>query len=168
MSESTNSGTSQEMKPEQGAPQIATGSKVRPRLRLAMVGVILLLAVGFLLVKGLGSSLDYFKTVKEAKASETQLGTSVFRLEGVVESGTISQTTLGARFTLTQGTSSIRVVNQGSPPQLFKATMPVIVVGHFAANGSGVFESNQIMVKHSASYIAQHPGRVTAGDGSKN
>jgi cytochrome c-type biogenesis protein CcmE len=168
MSETTHSSTPQEVGGQEAAPQIAKGSNVRPRLRLALVGVILLLAVGFLLIKGLGSSLDYFKTVKQAKASETQLGATVFRLEGIVEPGTISQTTLGARFTLTQGTSSIQVVNQGSPPQLFKATMPVIVVGHFAANGSGVFESNQIMVKHSASYIAQHPGRVTAGDGSKN
>ncbi len=149
-------------------PQVARGSKVRPRLRLAMVGIVILGAVGFLLVKGLGSSLDYFKTVDQAKASETQLGTTVFRLEGIVKPGSISQSTLGATFTLTQGSGSIHVVNRGSPPQLFKATMPVIAVGHFAADGSGIFLSNQIMIKHSASYIAQHPKRVTAGDGSKH
>lgn len=149
-------------------PQVARGAKVRPRLRLALVGLLLLFAVGFLLIKGLGSSLDYFKTVKEAQASKAQLGTTVFRLEGTVQPGSISQTTLGASFNLTQGSSAIHVVNQGSPPQLFKATMPVIVVGHFASDGSEIFESNQIMVKHSASYIAQYPNRVRAGDGSKN
>ena len=150
------------------APLEAKGSSVRPRLRLAMVGLIIIAAVGFLLIKGLGSSLDYFKTVSQAKSSQAQLGTTVFRLEGTVQPGTITQSTLGATFTLTEGERSIHVVNQGSPPQLFKASMPVIAVGHFAADGSGVFESNQIMVKHSASYIAQYPKRVIAGDGSKH
>ena len=46
--------------------------------------------------------------------------------------------------------------------------MPVIVVGHFASASSSTFLSDQIMVKHSASYIAAHPSRVRAGDGTTN
>ena len=42
------------------APTTPPERASRPRLRLAMVGVVILAAVGFLLVKGLGSSLDYF------------------------------------------------------------------------------------------------------------
>jgi cytochrome c-type biogenesis protein CcmE len=140
----------------------------RPRLRLAMVGVIVLAAVGFLLVKGLGSSLDYFKTVDQAVAQKAQLGTSTFRLEGTVESGTVERSNNGAAFDVAQGSTAIYVVNVGTPPQLFKAAMPVIVVGHFASASSSTFLSNQIMVKHSASYIAAHPNRVRAGDGTTN
>ncbi len=150
------------------SPTTPPERSTRPRLRLAMVAVVIFGAVGFLLIKGLGSSLDYFKTVDQAVHQRQQLGTSSFRLEGVVVPGSVHQTATGARFSVSEGTSQVPVVNQGSPPELFKANMPVIVVGHFASSSSEVFESNQIMVKHSSSYIAQHPNRVRAGNGSVN
>ncbi len=154
--------------PAPPAPSPATKATQRPRLRLALVGVVILGAVGFLLVKGLGSSLDYFKTVNEASAQKAQLGTTTFRLEGVVEPGSVTRTSSGASFEVTQGTKAFHVINVGTPPQLFKATLPVIVVGHFASSSSSTFLSNQIMVKHTSSYIAAHPNRVRAGDGTTN
>jgi hypothetical protein len=36
------------------------------------------------------------------------------------------------------------------------------VVGHFSSDTSRTFVSNTIMVKHSATYTAQHPKRVGA------
>jgi cytochrome c-type biogenesis protein CcmE len=36
----------------------------------------------------------------------------------------------------------------------------VVVVGHFTSVNSTDFVSNSILVKHSATYSAQHPGRV--------
>ena len=162
----------QHLAPEAAAPVAApatrSGGADRPRLRLAIVGLVIVAAVGFLLVKGLGSSLDYFKTVDQAVHSKSQLGTSVFRLEGTVVPGTVDRTTNGATFDVEQGSARIHVINEGSPPQLFKDTMPVIVVGHFESATSSTFLSNQIMVKHSSSYIAAHPDRVKARDGSTN
>ena len=149
-------------------PSPAPKATQRPRLRLAVVGIVILGAVGFLLVKGLGSSLDYFKTVHEASAQKAQLGTSTFRLEGVVAPGSVTRTDNGATFDVTQGSTSFHVINVGTPPQLFKATLPVIVVGHFASETSSTFLSDQIMVKHTSNYIAAHPGRVRAGDGTTN
>jgi cytochrome c-type biogenesis protein CcmE len=154
--------------PEAPAPSPSTRRTQRPRLRLAVVGVVILGAVGFLLVKGLGSSLDYFKTVNEATAQKAQLGTETFRLEGVVEPGTVARTDTGASFDVQQGANHFHVINVGTPPQLFKATLPVIVVGHFASASSSTFLSNQIMVKHTSSYIAAHPNRVRAGNGTTN
>jgi cytochrome c-type biogenesis protein CcmE len=130
--------------------------------------VVILGAVGFLLVKGLGSSLDYFKTVNQALSQKAELGSSTFRLEGTVVAGSVKRSVDGARFDVTQGGSTVHVVNQGTPPQLFKATMPVIVVGHFDSASSEIFLSDQIMVKHSQDYKAAHPDRVRAGDGSTN
>ena len=138
----------------------------RPALRLAIVAAVIIAAVGFLLVKGLGSSLDYFKTVNEAVQQHQALGTTVFRLEGTVVPGTVQRTNLGAEFEIASGKRSIHVVNSGTPPQLFQATVPVVVVGHFASMSSMTFLSNQIMVKHSSSYIAAHPDRVRAKNGS--
>jgi cytochrome c-type biogenesis protein CcmE len=133
-----------------------------------MVGIIVLGAVGFLLVKGLGSSLDYFKTVPQALDSKHQVGTSVFRLEGTVVAGTVQRNLNGATFDVSGGGSTVHVINAGSPPQLFKDDMPVVAVGHFESPTSRTFLSDQIMVKHTATYIAKHPDRVAAKDGSKN
>ena len=43
----------------------------------------------------------------------------------------------------------MHVANTGSPPQLFQARIPVVVVGHFTSATSTRFVSNTIMVKHS-------------------
>jgi len=131
-----------------------------------VVGAVLVAALVFLLVEGLGSSLDYFETVDQALAHRSSLGTSTFRLEGVVVAGSIQRSAQGTDFTVAEGANGVRVRNIGSPPELFQPNIPVVVVGHFVDPTSRVFLSNQIMVKHSANYIAAHPGRVKAPNGS--
>lgn len=130
-----------------------------------MVFVVLLGALVFLLVEGLGSSLDYFDTVHEALAKKTSIGTSTIRLEGTVVPGTIERTRHGANFSVSGGGEQVAVENTGSPPQLFQPGIPVVVVGHFGSAASDVFVSNQILVKHSATYISQHPTRVKGTNG---
>jgi cytochrome c-type biogenesis protein CcmE len=149
-------------------PTAPAGSPTRRRTRrrLWFVAVVLVGALVFLLVEGLGSSLDYFDTVDQALAHRGTLGTTTFRLEGVVVPGTIKRTARGTNFTVAEGIEQVPVQNVGSPPELFQQNIPVVVVGHFAAQGLPVFFSNQIMVKHSANYIAAHPKRVKAPNGS--
>ena len=61
-------------------------------------------------------------------------------------------------------TVRLAVHNTSSPPELFQPDIPVIAVGHFQGD---TFVSDQILVKHSSTYIAQHPSRVTAPNGSQ-
>jgi len=138
----------------------------RARLRLAAAALVLVGALVFLLVEGLGNALDYFDTVHQALAHKSSLGTTTFRLEGVVVKGSIRPTPLGTDFVVSEGAQRVAVHNTGSPPGLFQANIPVVVVGHFATASSDTFVSDQIMVKHSASYIATHPGRVRAPNGT--
>lgn len=138
----------------------------RPRLRLVVAGAVLAGALVFLLVEGLGNALDYFDTVHQALAHKSSLGTTTLRLEGVVVRGSIRPTRLGTDFEVGQGDERVVVHNTGSPPGLFQANIPVVVVGHFASASSRTFVSDQIMVKHSANYIATHPGRVRAPNGT--
>jgi cytochrome c-type biogenesis protein CcmE len=150
-----------------GPPPSARASTTRAashRLRYATVGVVLIGAFAFLLVKGLSSAINFYLPVDQALHQRSTLGTQTFNLEGLVEPGSIQSTTQGVDFTLTAGGDSLRVVNTGSPPQLFQKNIPVIAVGHLSG---GTFLSNQILVKHSANYIAANPGRVTAPNGSK-
>jgi len=137
----------------------------RQRLRLVLVFVVLGAAVAYLLVEGLGSSLDYFDTVHQALAKKTTLGTTVFRLEGMVVAGSIRDTGIGTDFTVSGGGESVKVENTGSPPELFQPTIPVVVIGHFRSATSYTFVSDQIEVKHSSTYIAAHPSRVRGKNG---
>ena len=138
----------------------------RGRARLLAVFVLLAAAIVYLLVEGLGSSLDYFDTVGQATAHRAKIGTSVIRLEGVVVPGTVRRTARGATFEVSGSGHRVVVHNTGSPPQLFQPDIPVVVFGHFTSARSDVFVSNQIMVKHSATYIAEHPTRVRAPNGT--
>jgi cytochrome c-type biogenesis protein CcmE len=134
--------------------------------RLWIVFAVLLGALAFLLFEGLGSSLNYFDTVDQALAHRATLGTTTFRLEGNVVKGSIHSSSVGTDFTIAEGAHTVQVANTGSPPQLFQANIPVVVVGHFSTATSLFFVSNQILVKHSANYIAQYPGRVKAKNGT--
>jgi len=133
--------------------------------RLLAVFALLAVALGFLLVEGLGSSLDYFDTVSQAMAHRQSLGTQTFRLEGVVVPDSIHATDAGSDFAICQGPDVVHIANTGSPPGLFKARVPVVVVGHFTSVRSDDFVSNSILIKHSNTYIAQYPGRVKVPTG---
>ena len=149
-------------------PPAPARSQRRTLRRLVLVFVLLGAAIAYLLVEGLGSSLDYFDTVGQAFAHKASIGTSVIRLEGVVVPGTIRRTARGATFEVSGSGHDFFVRNTGSPPQLFQPDIPVVVVGHFESARSATFVSDQIMVKHSATYIAEHPTRVRAPNGTEH
>ncbi len=141
-------------------PAMPPPKRRRTSRRVLVVFALLAAALVFLLVEGVGSSLDYFDTVDQALAHKASLGTQTFRLEGTVVPGSIRPTATGTDFLICQGPKDVHVTNTGSPPQLFQGRIPVVVVGHFASEASTAFESNTIMVKHSETYTAQYPNRV--------
>ncbi len=151
---------------EDPATEPGPGGQRRPRLRFryAVVGLVLVGALVFLLAKGLGSALNFYLPADQAAAQRTSLGSQTFNLEGLVEPGSIHATPSGVNFVVTSGATRLQVDNSGSPPQLFEAGIPVIAVGHFRGD---TFVSDQILVKHTSTYIAAHPGRVTAPNGTK-
>lgn len=147
------------------SPPDPPGPKVRShRIRYLVVGLVLAGSLGFLVAKGLGTSLNFYLPADQAVHQAASLGGKTFNLEGVVEPGSIRSTSAGVDFVVTSGTVAVAVRNTGSPPELFQPGIPVIAVGHFAG---AAFVSDQILVKHSSDYIAAHPGRVTAPNGTK-
>ncbi len=149
--------------PPADRPPVAV-TRPRHTARYVVVGLVLVGALAFLLAKGLGTALDFYLPADQAAAQKAQLGDKTFNLEGVVEPGSIHSTASGVDFVVTTGATRVTVHNTGSPPQLFQSNIPVIAVGHFSGD---VFASDQILVKHSSTYIAQHPSRVTSPNGSK-
>jgi len=134
------------------------------RVRYTVVGLVLVGALGFLVAKGLGTALNFYLPANQAVAQRATLGTKTFNLEGLVEPGSIHPTATGVDFVVTAGATHVPVENTGTPPDLFQADIPVIAVGHFSGSA---FVSDQILVKHSSTYIAAHPNRVTAPNGTK-
>lgn len=141
-------------------------SKKGRRLRVYMPLALILLGLVFLVVRGLSNSLVYFHTVDEVLTMEGKLGTSTFRLEGVVVPKSVRTNGVGGVDFRVSGTGGkeISVVDSANPPELFQPNLPVVLVGNLS---HGIFYSNEIMVKHSASYIAAHPSRVASVGGKK-
>jgi cytochrome c-type biogenesis protein CcmE len=142
-------------------------AKSSSRRRTIGVLVVLVIAILALLSQGLLHSLNYFDTVDQVFASRAKIGTTTIRLEGVVKPHTITRTSGGASFWMTgSGTREVYVISHGTPPQLFQADIPVVVEGHFTTAHSTTFDGTQILVKHTATYIAKYPKRVKAPNGS--
>jgi cytochrome c-type biogenesis protein CcmE len=126
------------------------------RRRQIIAGVVIAAALAFLAVQGLSNATVYFKTADQAVAAKASLGTKVFRIEGTVGAD-VTRVGQTVRFNLTANGVTVPVVDTGSPPELFKPGIPVVLEGHWQGP---VYASDQIMVKHTASYTEAHPDRL--------
>ncbi len=134
------------------APRVrARRSMLGSRRRQVVAGAVILAAIGFLLFEGLGNALSYYQTVPQALAQRKSLGVKYFRIMGTV-GAKVSQVDHKTVFDISYQGKTVSVVDSADPPQLFKPGIPVVLQGHFA-QGSDVFDSDLIMVKHSANYV---------------
>jgi len=126
--------------------------------RTILIAGLLLIAGGFgyLLYGGIGENLVYFLEPSELLSKgETAYGEPV-RLGGQVVAGTVKwdAEAIDLRFTLTDGKEQVEVHSKKAPPQMFREGQGVVVEGKL--NRSGVFESHNLMVKHSNEYQPPH------------
>ena len=128
------------------------------RRRLWLAGIVVLAALGFLVFQGLGNATLYFRTADEAVAQREQLGDRRFRIEGDVVDGSVHQVGNDVSFVLTSKSVEVPVRHQGDPPELFRPGIPVVLEGRFQGDH---FSSDRIMVRHSETYVAENPERVT-------
>ncbi len=125
--------------------------------KIAVVAV--LVAAGFVVSKALTSASLFFYNADEAVAKEPSLGTTTFRIQGTVEND-VKRTADGADFTITYQGVEVPVDHTGDPPQLFKPGEPVVLQGHFQGGAQRLFLSNQMLVKHDATYTAKNGKRL--------
>ena len=130
-----------------------------PRRRIIIVGSAIIVATfAYLIYGGIDDSVVYFLTPRELLAKGTKGVDVPVRLAGQVKPGSVqwNDATLQLRFTLTDGTTDIAVDSKGSPPQMFRDGMGVVVEGRYLRDG--VFRCTNLMVKHSNEYRAPKPG----------
>lgn len=127
------------------------------RLRLGVVLALVMGASAFMLVKVLDGATTYFLNADEAVAQRDDLGTKRIRLQGTVVADSVTQAGSEVSFDVTYHCAVVHVRHEGDPPELFKPGIPVVLEGAFA-EGSDVYESDRILVKHTSEY------RKTEGD----
>jgi cytochrome c-type biogenesis protein CcmE len=140
----------------------ASGSSPRGRFRwrpAPLLGVGFVLAgFGYLLYGGIGDNLVYYLSPMELAARGDAAYDTPVRLGGIVmpESVRWDADALDLRFRIGDGDTELEVHSRGAPPQMFRDGIEVLVEGRLSQ--AGVFESTNLMVKHSNEYRAPEEG----------
>jgi|SRR5687767_1661858 len=131
----------------------------RRRSALVVAVVIILAAFGFLLYGGIDKNVVFFLTPQELLARGTSAYDVPVRLGGLVQPGSVKWDAdkLDLRFVvMDSGGQSVNVHSTGAPPPMFRDNMGVVLEGRYHRNG--VFESTNVMIKHSNEYRKPEQG----------
>ena len=117
-------------------------------LVLPVVGAIVVLG-GFLL-GNLNDNMVYYLTPGEAVSKHSDFPDGRrFRLGGFVDEGSVARSDSGLRFAVSGGGGTVTVDFTGSPAQLFRAGIGVVVEGAWQDD---VFEADTMIIKHDSEY----------------
>jgi cytochrome c-type biogenesis protein CcmE len=124
---------------------------------VAAIGVALS-ALGFVSMGGIGENVTYYWSPTELAAAANAKDATV-RLGGMVVAGTMTwdRDTHVVTFEVTDNKTTVKVRNQGNPPQMFREGIGVVVEGRLGADG--VFHSDKVMVSHGSEYQAPEDGQ---------
>ncbi|MCU1367581.1 MAG: ccmE [Ilumatobacteraceae bacterium] len=144
-------------------PQTPSAPRVRNRRKWVSIGllVMVLAAGGVVLTKFLTSSLDYYCNVDEVNHKSGCEAGHQMRIQGVVDKGSLKQGTV-TTFSITFNKATVPVVYDGDPGGLFQECIPVVI--HGVLNDQGVFDGDEVEVKHSNQYEAANPTRINASN----
>ncbi|MGY6501304.1 MAG: cytochrome c maturation protein CcmE domain-containing protein [Acidimicrobiales bacterium] len=138
---------------------------------LAVIVVALLVVVA----NGLGDATLFFRNADEAVAQRDELSDRRFRIQGLVDGGSITDTDRGVDFVITYNGVDVTISHIGDPPDLFQPGIPVVLEGRWqqldatevAAPVEGLptdqgyfFSSDRFFVKHTEVYVEDNPDRV--------
>ena len=128
----------------------ATAPNRRRRGKLAYVAVaVVLVALGFVLLRGLGDATLFFYNADEAVERRDELGDSRFRLQGTVEADSVESTDAGVTFVVTFAGAEVPVEHRAIHPSCSRRT------SRWCSRGAGTARptrSDRILVKHSESH----------------
>jgi cytochrome c-type biogenesis protein CcmE len=145
------------------------------RLRFAIGASLIVAAIGYLIVTAVRSTAEYYLTVNEVKARQSELSSQMLRVAGRVVPGSIAwdPQTLTLSFGIVQppspvtpgvksvaisvaGASIFHVICRGQPkPDMFAANRDVIVEGALSADGT--IEARQVLTSCPSKYVPKQP-----------
>ena len=126
------------------------------RGKFVVGGLVILVAIAYLIWAGVSQSVVYFVTPSELLAAP--VASKTYRVGGLVLPGSLKwePKSLDLSFTLSDGKASVSVKHKGAPPDLFAEGRGAVVEG--AWTPEGYFKASLILAKHSEEYKAPHDG----------
>ena len=128
---------------------MAVGLKKRRRIRLVVVGALLLAAATALIGYAMRDGIEFFRSPSQLATDPPRDGER-FRLGGLVAEGSVTRAGGEVRFTVTDGGASVPVSFAGIPPDLFREGQGVIATGRLA---NGTFTATELLARHDESYM---------------
>lgn len=125
------------------------------RKRFIFVGLMVIMAAGYLGFVGFQSAATYYYSVSEIlELGNPAYGESV-RVSGRVTPGSVVQEpgSLTLKFTISEGEKSLPVTHQGVVPDAFKVGNEVVVEGHI--DQDGILQSESIIAKCPSKYVSE-------------
>ncbi|HET7645483.1 MAG TPA: cytochrome c maturation protein CcmE [Candidatus Limnocylindria bacterium] len=136
-------------------PEPALPPRRRPWGVLVLVAIVLAV-VGYLAFSSVGNALVYYLTPTELLArGDAAIGETV-RLGGQVKPGSVGGPATDLTFVLTDGETDVTVHSTVAPTRSFREGSGAVVEGRLGDDG--VFEADQVIVKHDENYVAPEPG----------
>lgn len=136
---------------------------------VAVIGVVVVVALGFLVLQFLRDATLFFRNVDEAIADRTELGDRRFRLQGRVIPDTVQFSGNSVTFQIEHECAVAEVSHIGDPPELFDTPwIPVVLEGNWevgdvtlvSGSDDHLFVSDRMIVKHTNEYAAENSDRV--------
>ena len=125
-------------------------TRKRLRLYLVLASLVVLGIAAALILRALNEELVFFRSPTEVASNRPDAG-SLFRLGGLVETGTVDKQGEQVSFSVTDLTSNVKVTYRGLLPDLFREGQGVIVEGAF--DESGQFVAREVLAKHDETYM---------------
>lgn len=123
--------------------------------RFLVGGIIVFLAIGYLVFMGFQDSVTYYYTVSELIEQGSSIYDQNVRVKGQVAPGSVEQEAAGRilKFTIIDGENRLSVTYQGAVPDTFKVGAEVVAEGQF--NSNGIFQAHTLMPKCPSRYVPQ-------------
>ena len=125
--------------------------KPRHKRLLAILGGLAALgAATALVLTAFQDNLVFFFTPTQVAEKEAPQG-RLFRIGGMVETGSVKRDGVEVRFVVTDTAKAIPVVYRGALPDLFREGKGVVAQGTLGADG--VFTAREVLAKHDENYM---------------
>ena len=122
------------------------------KLKFVIAGVVMVVAVGYLIFNSVSTSAEYYLTVGELKSKAPAVYNQNVRVAGIVDGPSIVKDARSGtlKFTAEDSSGTLPVVyNGGAVPDIFGPGIQVVVQGKY--NADGTF--------HAENLLAQCPSR---------
>ena len=136
------------------------------RTRLFLIGALAVAGIGFAVIttSGISKNLVYYWTPSDITHAGDKAYGATIRLGGQVAPGTVRMLNGGSalEFDVTDRRTIVHVKSSGSPPQMFREGIGVVVEGTMVRGG--YFQSDRLMVSHNNEYRAPKEGQKVNAD----